>query len=193
VTEDRTLLFHRRQEPPPAMYFFAVMAAGREYQAEAEARIQKEFGPLNRRSPLFSFSEFSPYYAREMGSDIGKYFVALREAMPMDRLREVKLFAEKLEVDMSKINDSILAAQTPGTVRSVNLDPGYVTGWSVVLSTVKNRAHRVYLGEGIFAEVTLLYQKGGYSRLPWTYPDYDTPLATEFFRQVRSSLLDNLR
>jgi hypothetical protein len=182
VSERGDLLFHRRHIPPPAKYFFAIMLADRTRQGEVEALIQERLGPIDLRSPFFPFSEFSPYYAREMGPEIWKYFAAVQEEIPMDRLREVKLFAEELEIEFAAME------QGPGAKRIVNLDPGYVTGWSVVLSTVKNRAHRVYLGQGIFAEVTLLYQKGGYSRLPWTYPDYDTKLARDFFFETRSLL-----
>ena len=29
-----------------------------------------------------------------------------------------------------------------------------------------------YLRDGIYADLTLVFQKGGYRPLPWTYPDY---------------------
>lgn len=182
MSERGDFLFHRRQIPPPAKYFFAIMLADRNRQGEVEARIQEKLGPIDLRSPFFPFSEFSSYYAREMGPEIWKYFAAVHEELSMDQLSQVKLFAEDLEIEFA------VTEQGRGAKRNVNLDPGYVTGWSVVLSTVKNRAHRVYLGQGIFAEVTLLYQKGGYSRLPWTYPDYDTTLAQDFFLETRSLL-----
>jgi hypothetical protein len=193
VSEERNLLFHRRQTPPSAKFFFAVMVPDREYHHAVEARIAERLGPLDLRSSLFLFSEFSPYYSQEMGLKIWKYFVAVREEIPMDRLREVKIFAEKLEIEWARVENAAETGGPAGAKRTVNLDPGYVTGWSVVLSTVKNRAHRVYLGEGIYAELTMLYRKGRYSRLPWTYPDYDTPLALEFFLRVRSSLQERLK
>ena len=62
-----------------------------------------------------------------------------------------------------------------------------------MLATVMNRAHRIYLGQGVFAEVTLLYQKRAFQPLPWTYPDYATVAARTFFEQVRAVYLSQLR
>ena len=56
--------------------------------------------------------------------------------------------------------------------RAVNVDPGYIALEHVVLGTTKGFSHRIYLGEGIFADLTLLYENGSYRRLKWTYPDY---------------------
>jgi hypothetical protein len=41
-----------------------------------------------------------------------------------------------------------------------------------VLATGKNNAHRIYLQDGIFADLTLIYRSGTYHPLEWTYPDY---------------------
>jgi hypothetical protein len=41
-----------------------------------------------------------------------------------------------------------------------------------VLATGKDNAHRIYLREGIFADLTLIFQGGTYRPLAWTYPDY---------------------
>jgi hypothetical protein len=70
----------------------------------------------------------------------------------------------------------------------VNLDPGLLTEENFILATGKNYSHRVYLRDGVFADLTLVYRKGEYLPLPWTYPDYASPAIREFLAQVREEL-----
>ena len=63
----------------------------------------------------------------------------------------------------------------PGGSRRVNLDPGLITLERLVLASGKNFTHRVYLGQGIWADLTMIYnKKTGWVVLPWTFPDYAT-------------------
>jgi hypothetical protein len=70
----------------------------------------------------------------------------------------------------------------------VNLDPGYITLGKVVLASTKNNQHRLYLGRGIFGEVTLRYRKKRYEPWEWTFADYKTETAVSFFIQLRKIL-----
>ncbi len=72
--------------------------------------------------------------------------------------------------------------------RRVNIDPGYVTNSNLVLASTRERRHRIYLGREIYAEVALVFGKQECMGLPWTYPDYRTKLALDFFLGVRNSL-----
>ena len=60
----------------------------------------------------------------------------------------------------------------PEGKRRFNLDPGLLTLGNFVLATGKNNAHRIYLAEGIFADLTLIFRSRSYRPLEWTYPDY---------------------
>ncbi len=72
--------------------------------------------------------------------------------------------------------------------RVVNLDPGYVSTFNLVLATVKDRPHRIYLRDGIYGEVTLQYLKGSFRAMDSTYPDYCLPEYSAFFDEVREKL-----
>jgi len=72
-----------------------------------------------------------------------------------------------------------------GWRRRVNLDPGYVDLAKLVLATTKDRQHRLYLGQGMYAEVTLRFTGGHFVPWEWTYPDYRTPEYLSFFDTVR--------
>jgi len=62
-----------------------------------------------------------------------------------------------------------------------------------VLATTKNYAHRIYLGGGIYAEVTLRYQGGTFRPWPWTYPDYASPPLIAIFNHIRQLYVRQLR
>lgn len=74
--------------------------------------------------------------------------------------------------------------------RPLNLDPGYLTPAKLVLASTKDHAHRIYLRDGIFAEVTLVYRKGKWQPLEWTYPDYRRDDYQQFFTRCRERLLN---
>ncbi len=64
--------------------------------------------------------------------------------------------------------------------RQVNLDPGILSEERLILATGKNYTHRIYLRNGIYGDLTLIYGKGSYRTLPWTYPDYSDPRLIHF-------------
>lgn len=155
------------------------------YHAGAEEHLQQQIGPIERRSKLYDFSTYSHFYEREMGSPIWKYFLAFEKLSPPDFLVQLKLITESIE-------EKLACLSMGGRKRTVNLDPGYVTGWNLVLSTVKNYAHRLYLGDGVYGEVTLIFQRGAFQPLPWTYRDYSSRAVLLFFEEVRSDYLKQL-
>jgi hypothetical protein len=173
-------LEERLRPAPKACFFFAITHGSNCVHEGAHMRLSEEFGPLGNPSPVFSFSKVTPYYDEELGGEAWKYFVAAPGFMTADELVRVKQTTERIQLE--------LAIDRGGErVRTVNIDPGYVNGWQVVLATVKNHSHRIYLGEGVFCEVTLRFSGGRWEPLPWTYPDYTTELALRFFDKERSA------
>jgi hypothetical protein len=179
------IITSRLKTPPPAKAFIAIMTSVDAYHAQAEGALEQAFGPLDCHSDRYEFSRFSSYYDQEMGGTVWKYFVTFSQLMAMDSLLAVKLAAEELQ--------ERFAVQEQETLRrTVNLDPGYVSGWNLVLSTVKNQAHRFYLGHGVYGEVTLVFRRHAFEPLPWTYRDYASPAVIDFFKQVRCDYLKQL-
>jgi hypothetical protein len=72
--------------------------------------------------------------------------------------------------------------------RPLNLDPGYLTEAKLMLASTKDRDHRIYLSDGIFAENTLFFTKGAWQTRPWTYPDYQRADYHQFFLRCREYL-----
>ena len=121
-----------------------------------------------------------------MGADLRKRFFAFRDLITPDRLADIKLRTNALEIEVSQ---SGLYAEA----RPVNIDPGYLTLGKFLLATTKDQAHRVYLRDGIFAEVTLRYQAGAFEPWPWTYADYRQPAVLAFLQEARAYYHDRLR
>ncbi len=117
---------------------------------------------------------FSAYYDREMGPGLLRSFLAIGGRRDPGELSALKLATNALEH----------AWAGPGG-RRVNLDPGLLDLNHLVLATGKPAAHRVYLAGGIYAEVELVFERGSFRPLPWTYADYREPGAVEFFNRLR--------
>ena len=80
-----------------------------------------------------------------------------------------------------------MASASHKAPRPANIDPGTLSMGNLVLASTKDAFHRVTLGRGIFAEVTLIWKGAGFTALPWTYPDYAAPAALDFFTAARST------
>jgi hypothetical protein len=167
----------RLREATPATLFTAVMHRPGFDPAPLLARLGARYGAAASRSAPYPFA--SGYYEAEMGPGLVKFLVCFEGLLAQERLAGVKRETNALEE---------AAADARG--RACNLDPGLVTHYSVILATTKGYAHRIYLGEGIYAEPALLFRRGAAEPLPWTYPDYQSPAACAFFSQARRRLLE---
>lgn len=168
-----------KSEKPYVTLFFGLLSAEQPLLEAAEAILVKEFSPVLRRSETIPFDQ-TAYYEAEMGAKLLRRWIALELPVSPDTLPMIKNHTNRME--------KIWAVSRDGkTARRVNIDPGYLDLARVCLATTKDRDHRLYIGSGIFGEVTIRYRKdsGKYEGLPWTYADYLTPAAQEFFVGVR--------
>ncbi|MFC1537645.1 DUF4416 family protein [Gemmatimonadota bacterium] len=160
----------------------AVMAADRETISQALDWLSGELGPVDLTSESFTF-DFTDYYASEMGSNLIKQFFSFERLYPPELLAGLKRRCAAYErARVNSVNEA----------RTVNIDPGYWSDAKLVLASTKNFAHRIAIGRRVFAEITLRYYKGKLGGLEWTYPDYLSPLALEFFQKVRMLYLKQI-
>ncbi len=141
----------------------------------------RRFGPTDFIGPLMPF-DYTRYYESEFGPGLVRRFVSFQRLVEQDCLVEVKIFACQIEQELGHQGK-----------RRVNIDPGLITAERLVLATGKNFTHRIYLGKGIYADLTLIYQKGRFRPLQWTYPDYASDESLIFWKKVRSFYLDQLK
>lgn len=127
------------------------------------AEISSALGEISFLSAPIPF-DFTDYYEPEMGSDLVRRFVTVRRLVDPSRLWEFKHATDRVE--------RCFLGSPAGPGRSINLDPGVLSLSRLILASTKDFSHRVPLRDGIYAEVTLLYSKGRFQALPWTFPDY---------------------
>jgi hypothetical protein len=167
------------------LLFVAAFSQRLEAVEWGRSRLEQQFGSVGLESIPFDFVQ-TRYYERSMGKGLRKRFCVFCELVAPEILAEVKRFSNALEAQLAAEN------RFPEN-RPLNLDPGFLTLGKVMLATTKDQAHRIYLRDGIFAEVTLRYEAGAYQPWPWTYADYRQPDVLAFFQQARDYYRRRLR
>jgi len=142
--------------------------------------LEEKFGPVDFVSEVLPFNKTN-YYEKEMGKDLKRIFYSFQRLISPESLVEIKIFTNQIEEKFSE-----------GGKRRVNIDPGYLTLSKLVLASTKDYSHRIYLKEGIYAEVTLRFEKGTFIPYEYTYPDYRTPEYLHIFNQIRQIYLNQV-
>jgi len=143
--------------------------------AAASGCLRRRFGPVDFESVSVPFTQ-TGYYQKEMGSGLRRKFFSFRKLIAADSLSGIKLITNRIETALSADGR-----------RKVNLDPGYLDLARLVLASTKDFSHRIYISRGIYAEITLLYDRCGTFRpLEWTYPDYRSSCYLSIFERIRS-------
>ncbi len=146
------------------------------------AVLKEYFGDYMDVTPVIPF-DYTDYYEKEMGSGLKRRWAVFDKVINAEDIRDIKIKTCDLEKEYAV-----------DYKRVFNIDPGYVSYANVVLVTTKDYAHRIYLGKGIYGEVTLIYKRGkGYCPLDWTYPDYKQPETLAFFNKARAYLKEMLK
>ena len=141
-----------------------------------------DFGEADFTSNKLPF-HFTDYYTKEMGEDLFRRFITFKDLIFIPRLPDIKLATNRIE---EKYAD-------PAGNRRVNIDPGYFCMEHVILATTKGYAHRPYLRDGIYADLTLIYRNRSFQPLEWTYPDYRQEEVIGLFNQFRKKYVEDLK
>ena len=149
-----------------------------------EKTLEWRFGPIDFRTALLDFA-YTDYYEPEMGSNLKRQFVSFRKLIDPERLPDIKLYTNKVELQNSA------AKNKPS--RRVNMDPGYLTEGKFVLATTKDHQHRIFLNKGIYAEVTLRYVEKTFLPWDWSYRDYQTKEYIDIFNEIRRIYIQQLK
>lgn len=138
--------------------------------------LEKNFGDILLTSPSIKW-DYSSYYKDELGWPLFRQFIFFKNLIDPKILVDIKLKTNEIEDALSSRGK-----------RCINLDPGYLTLSKIILASTKNYAHRIYLGEGIYGEVTLIYKDGTYNPHLYTYRDYQDKMYIDIFMNVREML-----
>ena len=122
------------------------------------------------------------YYTPEMGKELFRRFCTFRPLIPREALVRIKRETNEIEEQWADHGK-----------RRINIDPGYICAEHLILATTKGYTHRPYLGEGIHADLTLIYRDGEFQPLGWTYPDYASSQIREIMQGIRKRYLQELK
>ena len=165
----------------------AMLAADPGHFDAVQGPLEELLGPVELRSKLFPFDP-TEYYTPTMGANLQRCFFTFHNFADPAALADWKLATNALEERLAPI-----LAPGGDPPRPINLDPGYVTGAKLVLATTKDFAHRIYLRDGIFAEITLTFRAGRWLSHQFTFPDFKSGIYDTFLRRARDTHLHKSR
>lgn len=167
----------------PVIRICAVISSDAEIRRQAIDRLENQWGQIVHHSAPLPFNA-GGFYAKTMGQTLLKELIGFRVPVDSSQLANWKIWTNEVE--------SEVGGEEFPAIRPLNLDPGYITQGKLVLATTKDRDHRIYLRDGVFAEITLTYTAKKWVHHRWSYPDYRTDKVSEFAMNCRGHLRECL-
>lgn len=169
------------KKPQLVKLIVGMISASEELFTQVEEKLKEKFGKIDFSSQTLPF-DITDYYCKEMGDNLLRKFISFEELIDPVRLADIKIFTNIIEEEFS-VNSK----------RRINLDPGYISLSKLILATTKDYQHRIYLKDGIYAEVTLRFKFGCFQPWEWTYPDYRMKEYQEIFLCIRKLYVEQKR
>ncbi|MFO1350486.1 MAG: DUF4416 family protein [Gammaproteobacteria bacterium] len=141
-------------------WFAAVLYRDGALLEEVLARLAHALSAIDYHGPSYPFAE-THYYAAEMGAGLNRVLIGFAGSGEAERLVAIKHLATAIEQEFAE-----------NGARRVNIDPGYVDLFKVVLASGKARGNKLYMGQGVWSDIALYYQGGTFHPLPWSFPDF---------------------
>ncbi len=162
-------------------FLFAGLIFQNQFVQNVIQKLSTGFGKVIIKSKAIPFG-FTDYYEKEMGEKLLREWILFDNPIKQESIADIKkstvLLEKELAIDGKRV---------------INIDPGYVTLSRVILATTKDCSHRIYLGNEIYAEVSLIYVKNTWQAQHWTYRDYKTKTAIDFFNKCREYIMKRSR
>ncbi len=159
----------------PVIFF---ITNAREQLQEVLPAFEEKLGPVLLQSAWFPF-HYSRYYEEEMGPKLERCFVGFKNNFPPEKLPELKYLSIALEKKTERDNH-----------RTINIDPGYIDLYKLVLATGKGGGKKVALTGDVFAHTFLCFEKKKWVSFEGTFPDFKETHYHEDLRKIRDSLLN---
>jgi len=166
------------KQPSKAKFFIGIIYKDNSVYKKTLNELKKQFGEIETESFEYDFDEFTKYYENEMGKNLKKKFIVFKTLIPRQKITEIKLLTNSIEDKYSKNNK-----------RLINLDPGYLTEFNLILPSAKERPHKIYLKKGIFADPIYIFRKSSCITFQHTFPDFRTEKIQNFFLKIRKNYL----
>ena len=160
--------------PQPVKLIVSLFTGEEKLITAASEELSQVYGKIDFMSALIPFT-MTDYYKAEMGEGLVRRLITFEELIDPDQLPEVKRYTDRRETDYTNSKGN----------RRINLDPGYLTLYQLILATNKRFSHRLYLRDSVYADLTLIYKKKSFQPLAWTFPDYGSAQIIEILNRLR--------
>lgn len=161
-------------QPKKVLLFVATLFRDKSYYYNALDILKSILGEILFESAPKPWN-YSRYYEPEIGIPLFRRFIFFRNLISEGDIANIKLATNEIEKQLS----------TTEGKRNINLDPGYISLAKLILVTTKDYCHRIYLKNGIYGEVTLIFKRNSFFPLPNTYKDYADKEYIELFNLAR--------
>jgi hypothetical protein len=169
------------KNPQAVKYFIGALFSDKDRLENAKQVWVNRIGEIDMESKSFPF-DVTDYYEAEMGTPIFRQFFSFASLMSPGKLADLKLICNDIEEQFAVDNH-----------RKVNLDIGYLDFHKMVLASAKYNGHKVYLSEGVYADVTLVFERGEFHSLEHTFPDFKSGQYDEVFMRFRNTYKSQLK
>ena len=170
-----------RRDPDPVKILVAVLWANEDALRFALDALGRLCGEIDFEGSDWTF-DVTGYYDDEMGEGLQRRIVAFECLQDPQILPALKLRANEIEASLSDQRG-----------RRVNLDVGYLDHHKVVLASLKEAGQKVYLSDGVYADLMFRSRRGRYEPFEWTFPDFRDGRYEKHLLEIRRVYMRQLR
>jgi hypothetical protein len=169
------------QSVDPVKLFVAALWSDGEALQSALGELRRHWGDMDYIGADHPF-DLTDYYQSEMGGNLNRRILSFIRLVPPDCLCRAKHISNEIE-------DHVTGEKG----RLVNLDIGYLDHNKIVLASFKGAGQKIYLGEGVWADMVARYRQGKYQPFEWTFPDFRDGRYDSELNKIRRIYLEQLR
>ncbi len=173
---------HISVAPVPVKYFIAVLR-GTHAMADIEAVLQSHIGTIDFNSNDYPFDQTN-YYEAEMGQGLARRLVTFTVLRSPEELAPLKILTNQLEQEHFS---------TASKQRTANLDIGYLDHNKLILASMKGLGQKIYLSQGVYADMVARYKSGRYQPFEWSFPDFKDGRYDAEWASIRKRYLQQLK
>jgi len=145
----------------PVKLFAAILYENSGLLDKAVELLMEKWGETDFISEPQPFN-VTDYYEKEMGKSLKRVLVSFRTIGDASLLETWKRESISIENYLKDSNGN----------RAVNIDTGYIDFDKIVLASTKRGPYKIYLKDGMWADMVLHYEKGSYSPFIWSFADF---------------------
>jgi hypothetical protein len=161
-------------KPEPIKLITAILFSDDKLLERGLSTLQESFdNHIDYKSKAIPFTH-TEFYNQEMGDNLKRIIISFNKLVYPDQMVQLKNKTLTIEDSFSH-----------NEARQLNFDPGFLDYTKVVLLSIKPGAQKIYLGDGIYADMILYYQKGDYTSFIWTFPDFKSGTYSKDLVEIR--------